>query len=191
METINEVSRTEKKLISGIVKYNVNIYESRLQWSGEKPAYGHSGTVNIKSGELYFDKNKLTGGKIEVDLSSIKVISLDAKSSDKLIGHLKSADFFDVAKFPIATFVVTTAEKKQDDTYSITGDISIKGITKSISFPAIIVIEDKNLSADAELTVNRIDFGANYGSVSLGTKPEEVISDHMDIKAEIKARVEE
>lgn len=192
METINDVSRTEKKLISGTVTYNVNIYESRLQWSGEKPAkYGHTGTVNIKSGELYFEKEKLTGGKIEVDLRSIKVINLEAKSSNKLIGHLMSSDFFDVAKYPTATFVVITAEKKQEDSYEITGDICVRGVTKSISFPAKIVTADKNLSAEAEFRVNRVDFGANYGSVSLGTEPGEVISDHVDIKAEIKAKVEE
>jgi len=191
MKTIIKSTRTERKLISGTVTYAVNIYKSELQWHGEKtPEYGHTGTVNIKSGELFVEGDKLTGGKIEVDLRSIKVTNLDAPGSNKLTGHLMSADFFDVANFPTATFNVTTAEKNQDGSYGITGDLSVKGVVRSISFPAKITIEGKNLLAEAEFTVNRVDFGANYGSASIGASPEDIISDHVSINVSIKAKAD-
>ena len=192
METLKDISYPQKKLISGSITYVINVFESQLHWRGEKTnKYAHTGTVNIKSGELYFEKDKLTGGKIEVDLNTIKVINLDDSGATKLINHLMSADFFHVAKFPVATFNITGSEKNQDGSFNITGDISVRGVTKTISFPARITITGNELSAEAEITVNRVDFGASFQSASVGTLPEDIVSDYVIIKTTVKATADE
>jgi len=171
------------------VTYTVDAAGSELQWHGEKNAeYGHTGTVGIKSGELTMEGDLLKAGKIEVDLNTLaEPENSDTESAGKLIGHLKDSSFFNVAAFPTAAFSVTSAEKQEDGSYGVTGDITVRGVTKSISFPATITVEGKNLTANADFSINRVDFGVSYGSVAAGAKPEESISDTVTFKALLKA----
>lgn len=171
------------------VTYTIDAVGSELQWHGEKDStYGHTGTVGVKSGELTMEGNLLKAGTIEVDLNTLaEPANPDPEGAGRLIGHLKDTSFFYVVAFPSASFNLTSAEKQEDGTYGITGDISIRGVTKSISFPASITVEGKNLTANADFTINRIDFGVKYGSVADGAKPEEAISDMISFKASLKA----
>ncbi|MFZ5553011.1 MAG: YceI family protein [Bacteroidota bacterium] len=175
------------------VTYVIDAATSELQWHGEKnPEYGHTGTAGIKSGELTMEGDLLKAAMVEVDMNTLaEPGNADTESAGKLVGHLKDTSFFFVAAFPSATFALTSAEKQSDGTYGITGDISIKGVTKSISFPATITIEGKNLTATAEFSINRVDFGVKYGSVADGAKPEDSISDTVTFKATLKASAKE
>lgn len=174
------------------ITYTIDPAGSELQWHGEKNAeYGHTGTVGIKSGELTMEGDLLKAGSVEVDMNTMNENNEDTESAGKLIGHLKDTSFFFVVTYPTANFSVTSAEKQGDGTYGVTGDISIRGVSKSISFPAAITVEGKNLTATADFSINRVDFGAKYGSVADGAKPEEAISDMVTFKATLKAMVKE
>ena len=91
------------------VTHKVDLKQSSMSWTGHKVTGKHSGLINLKSGELKFDGNKLVGGSFEIDITSISCSDLSGEYADKLIGHLKSDDFFGAAKYPTAKLVITNA----------------------------------------------------------------------------------
>lgn len=140
----------------------VNVKESKISWIGKKEiGSDHKGTINIESGALEFDKKKLVGGEIIVDMTSITVTDLEGDYKYKLEGHLNADDFFDTAKFKTSKIVFTKVVAK-DGVYNITGDITIKGITESIVFD--LHIHDN--TASTTLHIDRTKFGIKYGSSS-------------------------
>jgi len=137
--------------------------ESKVVWTGKKVTGQHTGNIDIKSGSLDFDKGMLTGGTIVIDMNSIACTDLGEDGARKLEGHLKSDDFFGVSAHPTATLKITDVNAgNAGEGYNVTADITIKGITKSISFPAQI---DAN-KATAKMTIDRTDFDVRYGSGS-------------------------
>lgn len=145
---------------------------SLVTWTGSKPTGQHTGTFKV-NGTLAVNENNLTGGSFEIDINSLK--NLDLKEDDgksKLEGHLKSADFFDVAKFPKATFEITLVESYSADstektavansTHRIKGNLTLKDSTKNISFPARISIVASKLTAEANVNIDRTQWGMNY-----------------------------
>lgn len=113
--------------------YNANTKESVIRWEGRKLFGGHWGDVLIKSGNLEFKNNKLSGGSFVIDMNSIVVLDLDENGGkSKLEGHLRSDDFFSVDKYPTSEFVITNVKDRKNNKYEITGDLTIKGITHSI-----------------------------------------------------------
>lgn len=171
------------------VTYVVNTAESELNWHGKKLAYGHSGVITITSGSLSIEDDKITAGKFEVDMKSIKETGdgIDPEKAEQLAGHLMSADFFDAENHPISTFEITSSEKNADGTYKLSGNLTIKGITKNISFPATVNIQGNTLTANAEFTINRTDWDIKYGSGLSGAIGDKVISDDIDFKVSLKA----
>ncbi|MDD5361789.1 MAG: YceI family protein [Ignavibacteria bacterium] len=173
----------------------VSVSESKIEWTGKKVTGQHTGTINISKGEVFEDNGKLTGGMIEIDMTSIKNVDLtDAESNAKLINHLKSDDFFAVGKYPTAKFEITKIEEindinKPNSNAVITGNLTIKDVTKSITFPAEIKIDNKILKAKADIDVDRTDFNIKYGSgkffENLGDK---VISDKFNLSFNITAK---
>ena len=147
---------------------NVSLSESTLKWTGKKVTGQHYGTLKISDGKLLFDKNTLTGGEFTIDMNTMTVDDLtDAKSNGMLLGHLKSDDFFSVDKYSSASFKITKAEqkdKKDKSAYEITGDLTIKGITNSISFPAKIYVKKDETVAYANIKVDRTLYGIKYSS---------------------------
>src|SRR5207244_3888695 len=105
--------------------------------------------------------------------------------TEKLTGHLKSPDFFDVKTHPKATFVSTEIKKGGDKgaTHTITGNLTIKGITKTISFPATVALNGDTANVDAEFAINRRDFSLNYAGM-----PNDLIRDDVVIKLLIRAK---
>jgi polyisoprenoid-binding protein YceI len=139
---------------------NVNKSASSVAWLAKKVTGQHNGTIGISAGALNIDGKKLIGGNFTIDLKTIKVLDLtDPVSNQKLTGHLTSGDFFEVEKFPTAMFVITNVSGKQ-----VTGNLTIKGITKSITFPADIKVKGGKLTAKANITIDRTDFNIRYGS---------------------------
>ena len=82
------------------VKYTANVTESTIEWQGFKPTGEHHGTINIESGTLSMNGGTVESGTFLIDMNSLK----DSERSERLEGHLKSPDFFDVAKYPSAAF---------------------------------------------------------------------------------------
>lgn len=140
---------------------------SKIQWSAKKivGSTNHIGTVDLKSGKFETDSDDITGGEFVIDMTSIKNEDLTNQAmNDKLVAHLKSDDFFSVKKNPEASFVSTSIEKTSNENYQVTGDLTIKGITNLISFPATIVKKDDSLIADAEFSINRTEWDIRFGS---------------------------
>lgn len=142
--------------------------KSSVSWLGKKVTGQHEGTIAIKGGSIELDKNTLKGGKIEVDMATIKNTDLkDAEYNKKLTDHLNSDDFFATAKNPVSTLVIKEAKElkgNKDATHEITADLTIKGITKPVTFPASVTIKDGKATAKGKITIDRTQYEIKYGS---------------------------
>jgi len=139
---------------------NVNKSASSIAWLAKKVTGEHNGTVGISAGALNVNGNKLIGGNFTIDLKTIKALDItDPGYNQKFIGHITSGDFFEIEKFPTASFVITKVAGNQ-----VTGNLTVKGITKSITFPAEIAIKGGKVTAKANITIDRTDFNIKYGS---------------------------
>ena len=146
---------------------SVNVPESKVVWLGKKVTGEHTGTINIASGDLKFSDNTLSGGSFEIDMSSIENSDIENEEyKQKLVGHLKSDDFFGVEKYPISTLVIKNVEVKSANKYHVKGEITIKGITKSIEFPVEVSLVGSKATASATITIDRSEFDVKYGSGS-------------------------
>lgn len=167
----------------------VNSAKSELTWLGKKVTGEHTGKITLKEGTLILDGAKLTGGKFVADLNSITCTDLTDKDyNGKLIGHLKSDDFFSVEKHPTATFVVTKAVAKSAGVYDVTGNLTIKGITKPATFPVTVKTTATGAEATGKLVVDRSKYDIKYNSKSffenLGDK---MINDDFSIDVKLVA----
>jgi polyisoprenoid-binding protein YceI len=170
--------------------YNVNTGESKLEWHGEKLAYGHSGVISITEGSLSLEGDNISAGNFTVDMKTIEEVGAsDEESGAKLVGHLMSPDFFDVETFPTSKFEITGAEIKAAEgaTHVVKGNLTIKDKTNNIEFPATIKVDGDKLTADAKFTINRNDWGVTYGSGISGAIGDKVISDNIDYTVSLKA----
>ena len=146
---------------------SVNSEESKVVWLGKKVTGEHSGEINMAFGDLQFDGDVLKGGSFEIDMNSITNTDIENEEyNQKLVGHLKSDDFFGVSQYPKASFVIKSAEHKKAGKYHVTGDLTIKGITKTIEFPAQVTLLDSKATATASVTIDRSEFNVKYGSGS-------------------------
>ena len=144
--------------------YSIDKSASSLQWLAKKVTGQHSGTVAFADGILDIKNNKINGGKITVDMTTI--VNTDGGPNDRLIGHLKSDDFFGVEKFPQSVLVVKKVEGKSGNTFHFTADLTIKGITSPVEFDAEVTEASGVLTATGVLTVNRAKFDIKYRSAS-------------------------
>jgi len=146
----------------------VDTDSSKIAWVGKKVTGQHNGTVNIKTGALEMEKGEVIGGSFVIDMSSINVLDLEGEYKDKLMGHLRSDDFFSVEKHPTAKFVITSINKSEatDATHFIAGDLTIKGITNKITFPANVTVKDGKANAKASFELDRTKWQVKYGSGS-------------------------
>ena len=139
---------------------NVNKSASSVAWLAKKVTGEHNGTVGISAGALNVNGNKLIGGNFTIDLKTIKALDItDPGYNQKFIGHITSGDFFEIEKFPTASFVITKVAGNQ-----VTGNLTVKGITKSITFPVEIAVKGGKVTAKANITIDRTDFNIKYGS---------------------------
>lgn len=145
-----------------VVTYNVNAEKSRIDWIASKKVDFHTGYFPVKSGSIAVEGGKIKGGKFVIDLSALKLT--DAGGGDRLLGHLKSPDFFDVAKFGEADYEITGVNYTSDNTAEISGNLNIKGATVPVKFTANIrSVDDKGLFAQAFFSLDRTLLGLNYG----------------------------
>lgn len=155
-----------------------NLALSKVEWLGTKPTGTHYGTLSIKEGSLFVKDGELTGGVFVLDMTSIVVLDIDdPKMNENLVGHLKSADFFLVDSFPTATFKFSTVtplesstevEGKVNPTHRIEGNLTMRGITRKVNFPAKIKIDEQGISAKTpQFVINRTEWNVNYGSKSV------------------------
>ncbi|MFD0931163.1 YceI family protein [Psychroflexus salinarum] len=165
-----------------IEKKKVNIKESTIQWEGEKLTGSHEGTIDLKDGFFLMENGELVGGEFTADMTTIDVTDLEGDNRDKLMGHLRSDDFFGVDKYETAKFVIKTVAKK-GNVYGVSGDLTIKGKTNPIAFD----MKMNENSATTNLTIDRTKYDVRYGSNSffdnLGDK---AIYDEFDLAVNLK-----
>ena len=186
--------------------WKLNPSDSKIEWVATKVSGYHIGAVPLKSGEMYIKNGEVTGGKFIIDLAHLQVTgpkSVDSASSQKLSGHLKSADFFDVEKNPEGIFEVTdvrpykgdaikdTIDPRQEEinkykvtnpTHTVSGNLTLKGITKNIEFPARITVSGISAEAIAKFNIDRKEWGIVYPG-----KPDDLIRDAIHLGISIKA----
>ena len=166
-----------------VVIKEVKIEKSNVVWKGYKITGSHEGTINLKSGNLEFSKDKLSGGSFVIDMSSIANTDQEGEYKGKLEGHLKSDDFFGVEKFPSAKLVFTKVKATGKESYKINGDLTIKGITNPITFEMSL---DGN-TATADLKIDRSKFDVRYGSTSFyDDLKDKAIYDEFDLVVELQ-----
>lgn len=168
--------------ITGSGTYVLNSTESMLKAQGKKPlvvGYTDIGGISFKSGEIIVSDGRISG-TITVDMNSITVESTGNGGGEPMLQkHLKSSDFFDVENYPESLFRITeTKLTGEDSLYMVTGNLTIKDITKPITFPAVIRMKDGKMITEGSVSIDRTLWGIKYGSGSffsdLGDK---VISD--------------
>lgn len=149
------------------VKYKVDTKQSTLQWTGKKVTGQHHGTIPISAGEFNADGTLIKDGSFEVNVAGLTNTDLtDDESNAKLVRHLKSDDFFGVEKYPTATFTITSVTPKSGNEYTVKGNLTIKGKTNEIEFPAVVTTEGKSIVATAKIPVDRSKYDVRYGSKS-------------------------
>ena len=172
------------------VKYMVNNAESTIAWTGFKPTGKHNGTINLESGVFTVSNGKIESGSFLIDMNTI--VDLDMPADDemnaKLVGHLKSADFFDVEKFPSAAFDVTGLEEV-DGKMMLSGNLTLKEKKNNVTFPVTISEEGDTYTITSEsFTIDRSKWDVKYGSKSffdnLGDK---FINDDIELQITVKA----
>tara|TARA_B110000240_G_C13509877_1_gene458659 strand:- start:1903 stop:2580 length:678 start_codon:yes stop_codon:yes gene_type:complete len=149
----------------------LNRKTSSLEWKGGLKVINnnHSGNLKLKSGNIYLNEGNKISGNIVINMMSITNIDLPDSKKEYLIGHLRSQDFFDVERFPKASFKINSSkilEKQSDGKYNmeISGDLTIKSITKPIVLTALIDLQSDIKSATGTMKFSRIDFGVQYRS---------------------------
>ena len=163
-----------------------------INWTGSKVGGTHTGGLKLSSGSVDVDGDKITGGKFTIDMASMTCTDLDAEGGAKLVGHLSSPDFFDVAKFPQAMFEitkVTALSGNPDANAMVYGNLTMKDITKQIGFKANAKVGPNGVSVSTgDFTIDRTDFGIQYGSSKLADiAKDKVISDKIGLKINLSA----
>ena len=178
---------------AGAQAYQVDVTKSSVKWKGSSTlGYGHFGTIAIKSGTFMMEGSTLKAGKFTMDMSSIKCEDLtDAEKNKKLIAHLSDTDFFAVSKFPEAVFEITGIAAVPADSVGnnsiIDGNLTLKNVTRNISFPAKVVTSGNQVTAEGKVVINRLDWGVNYkrAEASMAEKAMMAVKDGV-VKKEIE-----
>jgi len=186
---VSEAKEVEE--VEASTEYSINTESSTVGWIGSKPTGKHNGTLPIASGTIATEGGEIVGGTITLDVADIQNDDLaeDSTMQAKLIGHLKSPDFFHADSFPTAEFVITSVEaysaedkpagKEQFDseykpasadefmvespTHKITGNLTMRGTTLSVAFPANVQMENNQIMAKAKFNIDRTNWGLMYG----------------------------
>ena len=178
---------------NAIVK-TIDVVQSTIAWEGTKVTGRHDGTIGLSHGELYLVDDQIVGGNIVIDMTQIVVLDIeDASTNARLRGHLESDDFFSVATFPQATFEMANIVKREnaaegEPNYTISGNLTIKGITHGITFPAHVHMDNGAVTARADFDLDRTRWDVRFGSGrffdNLG---DNLIHDNFNLKLDVLA----
>ncbi|RDC64275.1 YceI family protein [Adhaeribacter pallidiroseus] len=175
---------------AAVTTLEVDPAASTVGWTAKKVGGQHNGTVKLAKGSLQVNGKKLVGGNFVMDMTSITDVDItNEEFNKKLTGHLKSEDFFSVEKNPNSTFKITKVApianaKAGEPNYTVTGDLTIKGTTNPVTFPATVKTDGNSAEATAKIEVDRIKYDIKYRSSLLGTAADKIIDDTfvMDVK---------
>ncbi|MFK5879938.1 MAG: YceI family protein [Flavobacteriaceae bacterium] len=164
-------------------KKEVKIEKSKVVWKAYKVTGSHVGTIALKEGSLTFEKDKLIGGKFTIDMTTITNTDQEGEYKEKLEGHLKSGDFFDVKTYPTSSLIFKKVRAIGKSSYKVTGNLTIKGITNPIDFEVSIY----GKKATATLKVDRAKYNVRYGSTSFfDNLKDKAIYDEFDLIVDLE-----
>ncbi len=188
------VKTTAPRKAAKPVTYVVDADQSTLTWNAKKVGGQHNGIVKLAKGELTVDGTKLAGGQFVADMTSLRDVDKGQENpyNERLVGHLRSDDFFGVEKNPTSTFKITSVKpiagaKDGEANVTVTGDLTIKGITKPQTFPAVVKVAGNALEATAKLEINRIDYDIKYRAALIGTAADKIIDDTFTVALKLVA----
>ncbi len=166
-------------------KLKVDVERSTITWKGYKPTGSHTGTLMLESGILEVNGDKVKGGYFIVNMSTLN----ENEDNKKFEKHLKSKDFFEIEVYSTSKFEITGSKRKSGKTI-VTGNMTIKGITKEISFPATISENEEAVILTSEtFQINRADFNVKYKSKTFfNNLKEKFINDEFDLQVTIVAK---
>lgn len=165
--------------LANAVPYTFSQDGSTLTWVGAKVTGKHEGGFKAFKGALEVVDQDLTKSRVKVDIDLASVFT----DSEKLVTHLRNADFFSVEQFPTARFVSTSFKRAEGTRVEVTGDLTLRGVTKPITFPADVTLTEAQADVKAEFTINRQHFGIAYPG-----KPDNLISDDVRIALDVHAK---
>lgn len=177
------------------IAFQVDTANSNVRFTGHGVGKNHPGNFKISSGAVKVSGNQITGGSFVIDITSLDLEQKEGMIQEKLHPHLLSGDFFDAEKFDQASFEITNVEPYQPsegDTsiveganFYVSGNFQLKDVTKNITFPARIELDDNTLKGEANFDIDRTDWQMNYGNdKTLGDK---FISETVNIELDIEA----
>ena len=189
-ENRNNASASSVSLHVGSEKYVlIDTKESVVTWRGYNlnGLNSQTGYVYISKGELLIENGELMGGIVEVDMNTIE----DKKHGrdNKLVNHLKDSDFFEVEKFPFSTIAITRVASINNENKKVTGNLTIKGITHPVTFPAQVEIKEGTVKANGKLVIDRTLWDVRYKSGKFyDNLANQAMSDSIEFHMEIVAR---
>ncbi|HTK21674.1 MAG TPA: YceI family protein [Mucilaginibacter sp.] len=146
-------------------QFTIESAQSNIDWVGRKVTGAHNGTISIKEGTLTLTDGQLAGGEFIIDTTSIKILDVtDPGTNAQFAGHLASPDFFASEQYPEAKFVITLAEPAGESNYNIEGNLTIKGITRPVSFTAVVSNANGTISASGKVVVDRTLYDMKFRS---------------------------
>lgn len=164
---------------SGGKVLTIDTAKSKVDWKAAKVTKAHDGGFDSFGGTVTVNEGKIASVDVTIQTPSI------FSDTEKLTGHLKSPDFFDVEKYPTATFEASSFQEQSDtagNTHLVTGNLTMHGVTHSITFPAKINVTDGGVTAQADFIINRKDWGIVYTGA-----PDDLIRDDVRILLDIVA----
>ncbi|WP_395737180.1 YceI family protein [Prosthecobacter sp.] len=177
-------------------RYEIDTETSLVRWTGRNLFNHHHGTLKLSGGQIEIQNGVLQSATFTLDMNSIACEDLaDTAFNAMLIRHLRDDDFFAVDRFPTAEFVCTHADPLPSCTpgtpnYTLHGDITLRGVTRPLSFPAVIAAADaSHLTGQAQFELDRTQFGSHYGSGRLfAFLGKHVVNDHIHLHIKLHAR---
>lgn len=173
-----EAAQVSPQTVKG-QKYSITPANSKIEFVGSKVTGSHNGAFQKFSGEVDYTGDPTTS-RVNITIDTDSITTDDAK----LTTHLKTADFFDVAKYPQATFVSTAIKPggERGASHTITGNLTLHGSTKAVTFPATITAAGDAITVDSNFSINRKDFGINYAGAA-----DNLIRDDVVLSLKIRA----
>ncbi|MCB0636919.1 MAG: YceI family protein [Lewinella sp.] len=184
---------TEAAATADAISLAIDTTASIINWTGAKViGKQHHGLIKLASGEVKVADGQLVGGEFVIDMHSINNQDMEGGGKARLEGHLKSDDFFAVDAFPTATFTIAEVKPHpeaatSDATHQITGNFTLRGITKSITIPARIAVNESGLEAKTlPFTIDRTQWNVMYDAGVLGTAQDDIINDEIGLQIDLR-----
>ncbi|MCC5916713.1 MAG: YceI family protein [Cryomorphaceae bacterium] len=195
-ETVDTTDAAEEKEVVAERTVDTDAANSTINWKGFK-TYSkgeHIGTINLKSGMFKVEGNQLVGGEFTIDMNTIHCKDLEGNEENynKLVGHLKSDDFFAVDEHPEARFVITEVSEKMNDekgtTHILKGNLTMRDNTQNITIPVKVNVNDEGVAVKApEFTIDRTNWNVMFGSTGIeGLAKDKLIDDKIILELDVR-----